>query len=87
MLKVPAKYKRCGIKVKCLTCKWQVADICRQNKKSLHLCPNIENHRFSLLVCVPNSPGSRRTRVLDTKNFSEALTELEKFKNELIAKR
>jgi integrase len=87
MLRVPAKYKRCGIKVKCLACKWQVADICRQNKKSLHLCPNIESHRFSLLVCVPNSPGSRRTRILDTKNFSEALNELEKFKNELIAKR
>ncbi|HXS37487.1 MAG TPA: tyrosine-type recombinase/integrase [Flavipsychrobacter sp.] len=86
MLKVPAKYKRCGIKIKCLACKWQVANICRQNKKSLHLCPNKESHRFSLLICVPNN-GGRRTRIIDTKDFSEALTELEKFKGELKRKR
>lgn len=83
MLKVPAKYKRCGIKVKCMACKWQVSDTCKQNNKCLNSCPNRDSHRYNLIVCVPNSPGSRRTKVLDTKDFSVALTELHKFKSEL----
>jgi len=86
MLKVPAKYKRCGIKVKCGTCKWQVASTCKKNNKSLHLCPNKESHKYCLIICVPNSPGQRRIKILDTKDFSVALTELEKFKTELSTK-
>lgn len=83
MLKVPAKYKRCGIKVKCMTCKFQVSTVCKQNGKCLSSCPNKESHRYNLIVCIPNSPGSRRTKILDTKDFSVALTELQKFRNEL----
>jgi integrase len=37
------------------------------------------------VVCVPNNPGARRTRILQTTNFNEALVELTKFKEELEA--
>lgn len=83
MLKIPAKYKRCGIKIKCLKCKFQVSDKCKQNGKNLNSCPHKDSHKYNLIVCVPNSPGSRRTKVLDTTDFSVAITELQKFKNEL----
>lgn len=34
-------------------------------------------------MCVPNNPGARRTRILQTTNFNDALVELAKFKEEL----
>lgn len=82
MLKVPAKYKRCGIKVKCLRCKWQVTTKCGLTGRNISSCEQKDKHRFNLVVCVPNSPGKRRTKILDTTNFEEALAELHKFKSE-----
>src|ERR1700756_5675343 len=83
MLKVPLKYSRCGIKIKCLRCKYQVTGKCGETRKNISSCQHKEQHRYNLIVCVPNNPGARRTRVLETKNFNEALIELSKFKEEL----
>jgi integrase len=83
VLKVPAKYNRCGIKVKCLKCKYQVSAKCGSTGKAISSCENKNQHRYNLLVCVPNTPGARRTRILKTANFNEALVELTRFKEEL----
>jgi integrase len=88
LLKVPAKYDRCGIKVKCLKCKWQLGDgKCHENKdgsiKSISKCSSKDKHRFNLTVCVP-STDSRRMKIIKTRDFSEALIEMENFKKELI---
>jgi AraC-like DNA-binding protein len=41
MLKVPAKYNRCGIKIKCLRCKWQVSKKCGlTGAEALNTSPN-----------------------------------------------
>lgn len=86
LLKVPAKYNRCGIKVKCLKCKWQLGDgKCHENKddlKSISKCCHKEKHRFNLTVCVPSS-NSRRMKTIKTRAFTEALVEMENFKKEL----
>ena len=86
LLKVPAKYNRCGIKVKCLKCKWQLGDgKCHENKddlKSILKCCHKEKHRFNLTVCVP-STDSRRMKSIKTRVFSEALIEMENFRKEL----
>jgi integrase len=88
-LKIPAKYNRCGIKVKCLKCKWQLGDgKCHENKddlKSISKCCHKEKHRFNLVVCVPNTKNSRRMKILETSDFDEALVELSDFKKELQA--
>jgi len=83
VLIVPAKYNRCGIKVKCLKCKYQVSAKCGATGKAISSCENKHQHRYNLVVCVPNTPGARRTRILQTTNFNEALFELTKFKEEL----
>ncbi len=89
LLKVPAKYNRCGIKVKCLKCKWQLGDgKCHENKddlKSISKCCHKEKHRFNLVVCVPNTKNSRRMKILETSDFDEALIELNDFKKEIQA--
>lgn len=82
MLKIPEKYKRCGIKVKCLKCAYQVTNKCGLTGKSSASCKHQERHRYNLIVCVPGSKSGRRTRILDTTNFNTALEELSKFRNE-----
>ena len=82
VLKVPAKYKRVGLKVKCLKCKYQVSERCGETANSIATCQHKDKHRFNLVVCVPGSPGARRTKILDTTNLETALTELSKFREE-----
>jgi len=83
MLTVPAKYRRCGIKVKCLKCKFQVSTKCGLTKNAISSCENTSQHKYNLVVCVPNTPGARRTRVIDTTDFNEALIQMVNFKKEL----
>lgn len=83
MLKIPAKYNRCGIKIKCLKCKYQLSgNTCKDTGKKLSSCEHQDQHRFNLVVCVPNSKA-RRTKVIQTTNFDSALVELNRFKEEL----
>ncbi len=88
LLNIPSKYNRCGIKVKCLKCKWQLGDgKCHENKNetiSINKCCHKEKHHFNLIVCVPNTKNSRRMKIINTRDISEALIEMEKFKKELI---
>jgi integrase len=86
-LKVPAKYSHCGIKVKCLKCKWQLGNgKCNQDKdkiQSISKCQHKDKHRFNLVVCVPNSNNTRRMKILGTRNFDMAMEEMRLFKEEI----
>lgn len=83
MLTVPAKYKRCGIKVKCLKCKKQVTTKCGMTSKPLKTCEFAAQHRYNLIVCVPKGEGARRMRIVASTDFDSALKELAVFKTEL----
>ena len=86
-LKVPAKYSRCGIKVKCLKCKWQLnGKTCHQDKdktQSLSKCQHTDQHRYNLVVSIPSGNNARRMKVLDTRNFDAALVAMNNFRQEL----
>lgn len=85
ILKIPAKFKKVGIKVKCLKCKWQLGNgKCYEEgkAKSIGRCNHKDQHKFNLVVCIPNSQ-SRRMKILQTNNFETALNELKLFKEEL----
>ena len=82
MLKIPEKYSRLGIKIKCLKCKWQISDSCGLTKRKISTCPFKSKHRYNLIVCVPNG-GGRRAKIIDTKNFATAMAEQIKFREEL----
>jgi integrase len=87
LLKVPTKFSRCGIKVKCLKCKWQLnGKTCHQDRdkpQSLSKCQHKDQHRYNLVVSVPNGDNARRMKVLDTRNFDVAIEEMNRFKQAL----
>jgi integrase len=85
LLTVPKKHSRCGIKVKCLKCKFQISNQCRLNsdKKSIRSCEYKDKHRFNLVTHVPNTISARRMKIIETKDFDTALVEMVKFKEEL----
>ena len=82
MLKIPEKYKRCGIKLKCLKCKIQLNDKCGETGKSAVSCKHQDKHRLNLIVCIPGTKSGRKSRILETRDFDEALRELSKFREE-----
>jgi integrase len=83
MKKIPAKYSRCGIKIKCLKCAFLVKDICKLNKKGIGSCEHKEKHRYIFLVHVPGTKKTRLTRLAKSENFNDVLLELLGFKEEL----
>jgi integrase len=85
MIKVPAKYGRCGIKIWCLKCRTQVSATCKSNGKSIATCVGKSKLRYCLVIHVPGAGGDRRRRLLDTTDFSVALAESQRFREELIA--
>lgn len=83
ILKVPYK---CGISVKCLHCKHtvNVNNICGETKKNIKSCQHLDKLKYNLTVCIPGSiTKKRRMKILDTTEFSVALTEMKKFKADL----
>jgi integrase len=85
MIKVPAKYSRCGIKIWCMKCRTQVSTSCKANGKGISACIEKNKLRYCLLIHVPGSGGDRRRKLLDTTNFNEALAESQRFREELVA--
>ena len=84
MLTLPEKIK--GIRLKCMSCKWEISSSknCHSTGKRIASCPNKNQHRYSLLVCVPMNHGKRISKVLPANTSLEtAIAELNKFKQEL----
>lgn len=83
MKKIPAKYSRCGIKIKCLKCTWLVSDTCRLNDKGINSCEHKDKHKYIFKVHVPGTNNGRVMKLAKSENFNEALVELLAFKEEL----
>lgn len=81
--KIPKSFGRCGLKIKCLKCKWQVSSICRLKKTRLSSCDHKDKHRFNIVIHIPKTKTSRFTKILDTKDFDTALKILAEFKAEI----
>ena len=83
MRKIPEKFKKCGIRIHCLKCRCEVTDTCQQKGTSMITCSNKEKLRFKLVVHVPGTQSKKRTRLVETQDFDQALASLSSFKNEL----
>jgi integrase len=83
MLLRPKKIK--GLRLKCLHCKWEISNKgkCHLTGKGISSCPHKNLHRYNIVVCIPNNPGKRRSKILDTTSFETALAELNNFRQEL----
>ena len=86
-IKIPSKYKRLGLKVKCLHCKWQLGDgKCHGDKskiKGIGSCNHKDKHRLNAVVCVPGSGGARKTKILDARTIDGAIEEMNQFREQL----
>ena len=82
MKTIPAKYSRCGIKIKCMKCTWLVTDICRLKNKGINSCEHKDRHKYIFLVHIPGTK-KRVSKVAKSENFNEALAEMITFKEEL----
>lgn len=83
MKKIPAKYSRCGIKVKCLKCAFLIKDVCKLNKKGIGTCEHKEKHKYIFLVHVPGTKKTRLTKLAKADNFNDALLEQISYREEL----
>lgn len=81
--RVPEKYKRCGIKIKCLKCKFQISKICKLNGTRLEKCEHQDKHKYQAIVCIPNTKNSRNMKILKADTFEEALIEGTKYRTAL----
>jgi integrase len=81
MLKIPAKHKHSGIKIWCLGCRRQFSSTGKRPSS----CKHKEELRYHLIVHIPGSRNTRKTRLAEARNFDQAMIELIKFKEELKA--
>ena len=72
-----------GLKVKCLACKFQVGSTCKSTGKKINTCPNQDKHRYNLMVHVPGTKSTRKSKIINTTDLATAIVELERFKTEL----
>jgi integrase len=83
MKKIPAKYSRCGIKVKCTKCAFLIKDICKLNHKGVNTCEYKDKHKYIFIVHVPGTKKGKLTKLAKAENFEDALIEQISFKAEL----
>lgn len=83
MKKIPAKFSKCGIKVKCMKCTFLISDTCKLNKKGIDSCEHKKSHRYIFIVHVPGTRNTRLTRISKADNFNDALIEMVAYKEEL----
>ncbi|MCE9537781.1 MAG: hypothetical protein K8R85_00990 [Bacteroidetes bacterium] len=83
MIKVPANYSRCGIKVKCSKCKWTVSDTCRLTNNGIKTCQFKNKHKYIMIVHVPKTKTKKRMKMAKSQKFDEVLIEYVKFKEML----
>jgi integrase len=82
-MKIPKGQERCGIKMVCLKCNRQIKDTCKLTEKNLSSCKFKDRHRFNLIVHVPGTKNGKKMKLLETRDFDEAVIEMAKFKVEL----
>ncbi len=83
MKKIPAKYSRCGIKIKCLKCTWMINDVCKMTNKGISSCQHKDKHKYMFIVHIPNTSKGKIFRLAKADSFDDALIEMVAFKEEL----
>lgn len=82
-LVVPKKNLRNGIKVYCNKCNKQVSNSCGLTHRKIDSCQFTTSHKFKAVIHIPGSDYKRRSRLMNSRNFEEALKEMIEYKEEL----
>jgi integrase len=82
-LKDPKGLKVKGLCVYCTKCKFNVTDRCGLTSKRISNCDNVEKHRYKVLVYIPGTEGMSKSKLLDTRDHTEAMKQAIAFREEL----
>ncbi|TAH40834.1 MAG: hypothetical protein EYC69_10045, partial [Bacteroidetes bacterium] len=79
----PSKQGHTGLTVYCNRCKATVTDICKETGQALRKCKFGEDHKFKVVIYVPNKKNERITKVLKTRDIYEAIQEATRLEKDI----
>ncbi|MBK6836090.1 MAG: hypothetical protein IPG89_18190 [Bacteroidetes bacterium] len=83
-IKLLKKVQVNGLYIFCTKCKSKINDKCGLTGKNIKTCKWIEKHKYKAIICVPGSATSSvRTKLLETRDSTEATIQTFAFKAEL----
>lgn len=82
-LHIPPNKKFKGLKILCYGCGTLVNGVCKKTGKPLASCQFADKHRYKIIVHVPGTKNERRVKVLETRNYDEALKQAIDFQREV----
>lgn len=82
-LHIPPNKKFKGLKILCYGCGTLVNGVCKKTGKSLATCQFADKHRYKVIVHVPGTKNERRVKVLETRNYDEAVKQAIDFQREV----
>ncbi|TND10137.1 MAG: Uncharacterized protein FD123_385 [Bacteroidetes bacterium] len=82
-LHIPPKKKIPGLKIYCYGCGTLVEGKCKQSGKSLSTCAYGDKQRYKVIVHVPGTKNERKTKILETREYDEAVKQALDFQKEI----
>lgn len=82
-LHIPPNKKFKGLKILCYGCGTLVGGVCKKTGKSLATCQFADKHRYKIIVHIPGTKNERRVKVLETRNYDEAVKQAIDFQKEI----
>lgn len=82
-LKRPQNIKVKGLCVYCTKCKARVSNKCGATGKRISSCNFVDKHKYKVMVYIPGTEGVTKTKILETRDETEAIQQATEFKNEM----
>src|SRR5574337_1318320 len=82
-LHIPPHKKFKGLKVVCYQCGQLVNGECKETGKPIARCVFADKHHYKVIVHVPGKKNERRVKVLETRDYDEAVKQAIDFQREV----
>ena len=82
-LKNPKNLKVKGLCVYCTKCKFKVKNRCGSTGKRISSCEDTDKHKYKVFVYIPGTEGMSKSKLLDTRDESEAMKQAMAFREEM----
>lgn len=82
-LYIPESKRVTGLHTRCNRCGTEVKDFCGETNQPLNRCPFPEYHRFKAIAHTPDTRNKRRSEILNTRDYGEAVKQTIDFLDEV----
>lgn len=82
-LYISPKKKIKGLKIFCYECGTLVNGVCKKTGKDLSTCKFGDKQRYKVIVHVPGTKNERKVRILETRDYDEAVKQALEFQKEV----